>query len=243
LKGPLFAERYYARPSARATSDVDLLVDPNDLDRASAVLVDAGYVPAEGPEEERFRREHHHLHFTHPHALPLELHFHGYTGFGEILPSPPLLARRLPAPGFQAIGVLAPEDELVFLAVHAAMHRFIRLGWLYDLALLTRTMTEAELASACARAEAWRFSRVMGLTSQLLVERMGAPAHLRELLGGTRHRAFIARHVVSEPENPILRSATRMVYTVTLCDKRRAAARYLFRASAGHVRQLLHLAP
>lgn len=244
LKGPLFAERYYARPSARATSDVDLLVDPKDLDRASEVLTRIGYVAAEGLEEDRFRREHHHLHFSRGDALPLELHFHGYTGFGEILASPPLMARRQAASGFHALFVLAPEDELVFLAVHAAMHRFVRLGWLYDLALLTRTMTDHQLRDAAERAAAAGYSKVLAFTAKLMVQRMGAPLRLLDLLAGARSKAArVAQFTVDEPKSAIGRSATRMMYTVALCDKKTAAARYLFGASAGHLRRLLHLPP
>jgi hypothetical protein len=242
LKGPMFAERYYGRPSARATSDIDLLVEPETLERASSVLVDLGYRGEEGPDEERVRREHHHLHFTRTDALPLELHFHGYTGFGEVLRSAPLLARSRPLTGFRALGVLSPEDELVFLAVHAAAHRFVRLGWLYDLRLLVATMSRPELERAAERAREWRFARVLAFTASLLVDRMGiAEDTAAPLLEAPASR--LARYVVEEPPSAVLRSATRMVYTVALCDKNSAAARYVFRASKGHVRRLLHLPP
>lgn len=243
LKGPMFAERYYARPSARATSDVDLLVDPRVLDRVGRLLVRVGYVAAAGPEEERNRREHHHLHFSRADALPLELHFHGYTGFGEILESPALVERRRRVDGLRALGVLEPADELVFLAVHAAAHRFVRHGWLYDLRLLTDAMSDDELSLAAARASAWGFSRVLAFTAERLVRELGADRRLVRLLGRDRPRTWLARRTVAEPEHRLLSSATRMLYTVALCDKKEAAGRYLWRASSGHVRRLLHLPP
>ncbi|HVH44484.1 MAG TPA: nucleotidyltransferase family protein [Labilithrix sp.] len=242
LKGPMFAERFYARPSARATSDIDLLVEPGTLEHASKVLTALGYVGAEGPEEDRVRREHHHLHFTRADALPLELHFHGYTGFGQVLPSPPLLGRREPVAGLRALGVLAPEDELVFLSVHAAAHRYVRLGWLYDLRLLIATMTERQLAIAAERARSWGFARVLAFTACRLVDLLAVPESILAPLGA--HRGWlVARAVVHEPANAVLSSATRMVYTVALCDKKSAAARYVLRASTGHLRRLLHLPP
>jgi hypothetical protein len=145
-------------------------------------------------------------------------------------------------PGFEALGVLSPEDELVFLAVHAAAHRFIRLGWLYDLRLLVATMSESELDRAAERACKWRFARVLAFAGSLLVELMGIPdVAVAPIRGKSPSR--LARYVVEEPESAVLRSATRMVYTVALCDKKSAAARYVFRASRGHVRRLLHLPP
>jgi Uncharacterised nucleotidyltransferase len=237
LKGPLFAERYYARPSSRSTTDVDVLVRPEDLDAASDALRALGYVASSGPEEERFRREHHHLHFSHPDALPLELHFHGYTGFGRILPSEPLIARRRRAPleGLRSLGVLEPADELVFLAVHAGAHRFVRLGWLYDLLRLTEKMTAAEIAIASRRAREWGFGRIFAFAMTLLSEVF----NVRVETGGLGHLGrTIARRSVGEPDAPVLRSATRLVYTLTLCDDPRAALRYATRAALGHTRRL-----
>jgi len=242
LKGPLFAERFYPRPSTRATSDIDLLVRPGDLDRAATVLASLGFVGTDGAQESRQRREHHHLHFSHPDALPLELHFHGYSAFGRILPSEPLLSCRRDAhfAGLSTVGVLAPEDELVFLAVHAGAHRFLRLGWLYDLALLAHTMSETELREAAERARAWGFNRILSFAASLLVDVLGAPSERLAPLGepGAVRRA-VARRTVGEPHNPVLRSATRFLFTVTLCDDARAAARYAFRASGSHARRIL----
>ena len=242
LKGPLFAERYYRRPSTRATSDVDLLVRERDLDRAARALGSLGFTVADGADEARLRREHHHLHLSHPDALPLELHFRGYSGFGRVLPSEPLVARRRPAPlpGMTALGVLEPADELVFLAVHAGAHRFVRLGWLYDLALLVSRMSPRELAAGAERARAWGFGRVLAFTAGLLVEQLGlAPDRLASLGSPGRARRVIARRTAGEPQNPFVRSSTRFIYTVSLCDDRRSAARYALRASAGHVRRLV----
>jgi hypothetical protein len=44
LKGPLFASRYYGDIDRRAISDIDILVQPDDTDRADNVLTQAGFV-------------------------------------------------------------------------------------------------------------------------------------------------------------------------------------------------------
>jgi hypothetical protein len=242
LKGVLLARRLYSRPSARATTDIDLLVDPATLDAAEAAVRSTGYEPLVGPREDWFREHHHHLHFAHPHALPMELHFHAYRGFGRLLPSRPLLDRSVPVEGtsYRCLRVLAPEDELVYLAVHAAAHRFTRLAWLYDCKLLLATMTEEQVAVAAERARAWGYARPLELAALLLVDVLGAPADRLVAVGelGTLRRALLTR-MIAEPGNAVLRSATRFVYTTALASTPAAAARYATAASLSHARRLL----
>jgi hypothetical protein len=224
------------------TTDVDLLVGEADLERALVALSSIGYEASTDPSERRFRREHHHLHLFHPQALPLELHFHAYKGFGRILPSEPLVARRLEVPNLRAIGVLAPEDELVFLSVHAAAHRFGRLAWLYDLRLLIDVMTEPQLELSVARAREWGYARSLAFAASLLVELFGVePGRLRPLLPLGRFRRRIARRFVAEPQTPLKRSATRFVYSTALCDSLRATTTYALGASRGYVRRAVGL--
>ncbi|CAN5861294.1 hypothetical protein BH11MYX4_BH11MYX4_42300 [soil metagenome] len=243
LKGPLFAERFYARPSARATSDIDLRGTEGTVDAAAAALATVGYLPDAGPREAWFRREHHHLHLSNPHALPLELHFHAYRGFGRTMRSEPLLARSLAAPdALKAISVLAAVDEVVYLAVHAAAHRFVRLGWLYDLVLLIASMTDEALRDARGRARTAGYGRALALAAELLHDVLGVErAALLGHLGAVR--SPLVHGVVSEPRSPVLRSATRFLYTTSLCDSPGAAARYAARAALDHAKQLLGAAP
>jgi hypothetical protein len=241
LKGALFGERFYARPSSRSTSDIDLLVDEATVGAVLTAVSELGYVAAGGAAEDRFRREHHHLHCSHPNALPLEVHFHAYRGFGHVLPSEPLLRRRSTSSshGFSAIGVLAPEDELVYLAVHAASHRFVRLGWLYDMQLLLGTMSRPQLETAASRARSWGYGRSLAFAAYLLVDVLGVtPADVEPLqrrLDSVRRP--VVRFVAQEPAAPLLRSATRFVYTIALCDTFPAAVRYARSASMDRVRQ------
>jgi hypothetical protein len=239
LKGPLFAERFYGRPSARATSDIDLLVDEAFLDDAARALAKVGYEASRDPSELRFRREHHHLHFHHAHALPLELHFHAYRGFGRIIYSKPLLERsRAPHDeSLEVLRVLAPEDELVYLAVHAAAHRFVRLGWLYDMKLLIASMPDESIELARDRAREWGYARVVAFAAELLSRVLDVPrARLLGHLGAVR--SPLVHGVAPEPASPVLRSATRLVYTTSLCDSPGAAARYAASAALGHAKQL-----
>jgi hypothetical protein len=77
----------------------------------------------------------HHLVFTRD-AETVELHFRLTSAFDARLPTEPLLerARQGTLEGAPAL-FLAPEDELLHLAVHATMSCFKRLTWLFDLKL------------------------------------------------------------------------------------------------------------
>ncbi len=243
LKGPLFARRYYAHPSARGTSDVDLLVDETRLEAALALLARIGYELVDSPHAvERFRREHHHLHLQRSGAPDLELHFQAHRGFGGTLGADALVARSASATGFHALRVASAEDELVYLVVHAASHRFGRLGWLYDLKLVVERISDDQIARAARRASEWRFARVAALAAALLVDVLGVSEERVAPFGELDAvRAQLAFAIVGEPRAALLRSATRFAYTTMLADSVAASLRYARTSSFAHARRLLGL--
>jgi hypothetical protein len=190
LKGPPLGERLYGEAALRPSVDLDLLVAAADLDRAVAALGAAGWrVPAE-PTARWQRRHHHHLALARPGATDLELHFRAASGFGGALPAEGLLARATPGEfRGQPVRLLAPEDEALYLAVHAAGHGLGRLLWLVDvksLLALHRGLdwdVVARRARACSlsRAAAWAFGAAADL---------GAPVPSRaRALSAPRRRA------------------------------------------------------
>jgi hypothetical protein len=78
---------------------------------------------------------HHHLSFAGPRGL-VEAHFRLFTGFGGGVFDEAALAARATWAELDGrpIRLLGPEDELLYLATHAANHAFLRLSWLVDLA-------------------------------------------------------------------------------------------------------------
>lgn len=239
LKGPLFARRFYPRASARGSSDIDLLVAEAQIQGARTALAAMGYVGEDSPEEARFRREHHHLHFHHPHAPVLELHFHAYRGFGATLASEALLARAAPVAGFARLRVPAPEDELVYLAVHAASHRFGRLAWLYDLKLLVEALPPEQIARAAARAAEWGYARVVAFTAAVLADVLGVePEVVRPLGALDRARGVLVGSIVVEPPTRAARAATRLAYTMMLADSPSRAVEHATQTLRSKARQL-----
>lgn len=240
LKGALLAERLYAHPAARGATDIDLLVPEVDLERAADALREFGYVQRDDPEEARFRREHHHIHLEHPNAIPLELHFDAYRGFGSVLRGAPLVGRSRRFRDLRSVGVLAPEDELLYLMVHAAAHRFGRLSWLYDIKLLIGAMTHDELAATKRRALETGYAHVVSFAADLL-EGLAAvsPDRTGPLKGRDGVRRALAASVAAEPKHSVARAATRFVYTTALCPDARSAAGYAARASVAYIRRML----
>lgn len=127
LKGPFLAERLYGNAALRGSRDLDLLVCKADLPRAEAVLTEIGFAP--GVPDDYHRSWHRQtttveLHRNVENPLAFDFHVEG------------ALQRARPAV-FQGEGCwqLAPEDELLFLCLHAVRHRFERLSLLLDLQL------------------------------------------------------------------------------------------------------------
>jgi hypothetical protein len=240
LKGVLLAERIYPRPPARGTTDIDLLVAEGDLEDATEALREIGYEPSRAKSEVRFRREHHHITLLHEHAPPLELHFHAIRAFGGTLRSEPLIDRSAAFGDLRSVRVLSAPDELVYLVLHAAWHRFGRLGWLYDLALLVGTMSDDQLRQAHDRAHAEGFGRVLAYAAALLERTSRVPRERLRLLGhlGPARTSLVSGMTV-EPRAGLLRSATRFLYAASLCDSLPHAARYARHASRSYAQRLL----
>ncbi len=168
LKGPALAERLYPEPSLRRSADVDLLVASADLDPALAALEAAGFRVSESvpPASERAspRCRRGSVELLRPNSPALELHFRLFVGFGALLRAEDFLERSIPhtTSRGRATRVLAPDDELLYLAVHAAGHGFERLIWLYDMKLLVRRGVDPGVVAKRAReaglARAYAFS-------------------------------------------------------------------------------------
>jgi hypothetical protein len=152
LKGYSLACRIYDVPEQRPATDVDFLLAPQELPAAEAAMGELGLAPAEGPEAAYAREHHHSVNFHGPGQL-VELHHRALMAVGRVLESEPLIARsREGTLEGRAVRWLAAEDEVVYLAAHAASHAFARLSWLYDLKLYAvRQPVDWERAARRAR--------------------------------------------------------------------------------------------
>jgi len=246
LKGPVLAERLYADPALRPSTDLDLLVSGADFDDAAAALEELGYSLDRSWTAAYQRRHHHHVSLHRPGGPAIELHHRAVSGFGTFLPGEDLIARARPhvtSTGAKAL-VLSPEDELLYLGLHAAGHLFQRLGWLEDMALLLERHPDLDRAIVIERA------RAIGGLSALAF----ALFHLRRCgiepgsqpsprLGPTRAGLLEWVRLRTTPaRNRLAFHGLNVAYHALLCDSPWVAGRYVGHQLAWFVRRRAHRA-
>jgi hypothetical protein len=228
LKGPMLADRIYPDPGLRPSSDLDLLVQESALDEATAALEARGFRIDPRPAWRDERRHGHHLHLARKPGPAVELHFRPASGFRSSVPGGEVLsrARRHATGAGSPVLVLAPEDELVSLAVHATRHLVERQGWLLDLLLLLERYPELDWAAVASRARDWRCSRAVA-HALLQARALGAavPDAALAPVGPGRARAAgrIARAALGRPRGSIA-TGLRLVHELVLCDSAASAA-------------------
>lgn len=157
LKGIATAHLDHPDPSHRQFGDIDLLVSPEDLVRARALLEPAGWRQA-------YRLPKHHEEFTHAVTFSagglaeLDLHQHiAHRALGLLVPTDELLADRV---SFEIAGrplwALSRPDRLIHASIHAAVSRgaYQRLSSASDVLVLSASSV-LDAAAVLARAEGW----------------------------------------------------------------------------------------
>jgi hypothetical protein len=127
LKGPFLGERVYGSAALRMSRDLDVLVSKAYLARAEDALAAVGFIPGAADDYHRpWYRETTTVELHHDVENPLAFNFDVATA---------LLRTRPAVFHGQPTWQLAPEDELLFLCLHAARHRFERLSLIVDIQL------------------------------------------------------------------------------------------------------------
>jgi hypothetical protein len=226
MKGPVLAARLYPASTIRHCFDIDLLVRPEDLDRAIAALTGAGYTTETGISATYKRLHAHHFGFSRPATERIELHFRAYAGFGVVLPAELLFDRAERFRLTDQLSVLAPfpDDEFLYLATHAAGHSFIRLLWLYDLKCLVRRYPSLDWDRIAHRADELGVATPVAYTTRLLHDWLGVPAgDLPARLQRRAVRTRLADWLLPEVSRPQPVSARDnvggLLFTSLLCDR------------------------
>ncbi len=194
-KGAAHAARYYHVPSARPMSDIDLLVLPEEKERLYRIFRERDFRTFGTPKRDWTKRISHEHIFVSATAgsRSADVHTAPAAPARHQLPVHELLARSRPGTLFGApVRFLAPEDELVVMAMnHAADHfrggftRFLD-AWLIDRSeTIDWVVTTERARRAGAAAASWlTFShakRVAGLSvpDEILTELQ--PSALRRI--------------------------------------------------------------
>ncbi|MCH7591688.1 MAG: nucleotidyltransferase family protein [Planctomycetes bacterium] len=139
LKGAALHLTLYEQPDDRAMADLDLMIRPDDVDQASHLLEQLGGLRGEPlVRDDFFPRFHYEIEYTLGNIYPVRIDLH-------VRPFRPLRYARLVPPdalwdraegvsiGRAKILVPSPDDMLLHLAVHAAVHGFSDQKWPADI--------------------------------------------------------------------------------------------------------------
>lgn len=139
LKGSPLALKLYGDINLRPSKDIDILVDPKDLEIAAGILEEQGYSnitfdwTMTPRQEKSYLEKFHHLVFYNTERnVYLELHWKLH-GFGLRA----LCLANIEQTDVEMAGCIVPvmQDEmwLMYLIIHGCWHRWFRLRWLCDI--------------------------------------------------------------------------------------------------------------
>jgi Uncharacterised nucleotidyltransferase len=192
LKGPALAEAAYPYPFLRPCGDLDLLVRRETLDRVDDLLLGLGYRRLADAHSFRFDRAYDRATlYEAPSGIHVDLHWglvsdpryswderEGLTVWDRAVP--------VRVTGGNALG-LCPEDLLLYLAIHLAVHHALAgLLWYYDLFLvLARWGGTLDWPALVSRASRWRVRRALYFALQGL-EMLFGPAVPADVVAGIK---------------------------------------------------------
>ncbi len=233
LKGPVLAERLYGDYALRYSSDLDLLIVPEDLKAVEGLLSSLGY-HSQDPSSSWYARDYtHQLSFAHAEFSLVEVHFHLLVEFGVTIPARDFLSRSVP---FQMrdgsrCRILNAEDEAFYLLLHAIHHEFVRFCWLCDIWNFARLHPGLDWDVVFQRARENHVQEALLYAVEVLRRRLGleCPAPLR-LFERQARQAFASLLLrIHDTLTPLDSPGTliNLFFKTALCDSAVASVRFL----------------
>lgn len=194
LKGSTLGALAYAHPTLKSAMDVDLLIDPGDLTRASALLRKRGYrlvTPADDVALDRWHRlSKESVWMRRKPQLQIDLHTR-LADSPRLIPSIDVHSPRqlVDVASEIRLPTLADEELFAYLAVHGAWSAWFRLKWIADFAGLAQGRGPEEIASLHERSRelgAGRCSAQALLLADRLFGTLASAADLRRELARDR---------------------------------------------------------
>ena len=217
LKGVPLGTLAYGNPALKSAIDIDLLIDPVDLERAASLLSDLAYrtVIPPGTTEHGLHRRHKRFKesvWVNETSPPTQIDLHTRTADnGRLIPT---IDVHSPSQGVNigygiTLPTLAADQQFAYLAVHGASSAWFRLKWISDFAALLHSKDEAELTRLYSRSQQLGAGRAAGLALLLADSLFGTladAAELRSILLGDRATRSLCRAslslVAGEPVEP-----------------------------------------
>ena len=200
LKGPVLAEMVYSHPALRPFFDLDLLIKPDDLVQADQLLLKLGYSRRADAHSWSFNV-----------AYDWETLYEGSFGVQVDLHWGLVTDPRYSWNHLEALGVweravqirvagektlgLSPDDLLLYLALHLAIHHgLVGLLWYWDLALLLKRHEKSlDWQAVVDRASGWKVESALFFALHGVETFMGAslPKWVMDRLKPTNYRAAL----------------------------------------------------
>lgn len=248
LKGYGLATRLFPeQPLSRPSSDVDIWVSPDEMEATEEVLRGLHLSKATIPGIRDEWTEHHHRAWVGTLGL-VEVHFRLFSGWGaDGFDDAAIRARTWSSTlDGRAVRFLCPEDECVYLAVHAANHGFLRLSWLYDVSIFIERHPQLDWAAMARQAQAAGHFVAVAATLQVVTEIFQRPlsaiARTAFALGPIRQR-LLPRLLSPGRVRDSVWSTHRLgnfLLRLAMVDSAGQGARHLLEGSLRALRQVRH---
>jgi hypothetical protein len=235
-KGAILAERAYGDLRMRQFFDIDLLVRNRDLAEARAALEEQGFhvlLPVTQEQLDAYVSHMGELEMVRESdGLWVELHtaiVPSYFSVGrssESLWSRNVSWRVARAP----LTALDPVDEMEALAIHGSKHRFERLAWIIDIAMMARLLDEADWRRLLRGARDHGTLRMVRL-SLLLAESvcgLSIPASIAADVRGDRVAARLARMAHGSLFDPRPGRMDELLFHARMRERSRDQLLYLY---------------
>lgn len=182
LKGVTVGQLACGTETVRHSRDIDMVVRPEDMWAADAVLVALGYtrvMPEPDWTRERIERSQlHQKHFDYEHdGQKMRLELHARLCNNRFLTSLQFDPARVQMVRLSGCGITLPtlpmHELVLYLCLHGASHAWMRLKWLADVVTLLHTWTADELQELVTVAQRYRLERQLGQAVALTEELCG----------------------------------------------------------------------
>lgn len=204
LKGEMLSLQLYGDPGMRNSCDIDVLVDPDCLDRACQLLEAEGYTCSllgnqlTSKQRAYLKTNFHHLEYGHATKnICLELHWR----FGSLwLPDQMMgvwsRSRQIEWMG-RKLYSLDDDTQLLFLCDHGARHGFYSLKWLSDIARILASDRPQGWDTLLKLADSLDLRRTLAHSALLVhwVYGIQLPRELQHLISSDRNAVSISRTV------------------------------------------------
>lgn len=203
FKGPVLASCIYGNLALRVSSDLDILVHKRDVLKAKDLLASLDYRPKISlppAQEEAFLDSHDELFFIHDSSKTLvELHWKITPRDFPLFLSFDHFEGRLDHTSFEGkrVATFTPEDYLLILSLHGAMHCWEQLNWVCDVAELVRVHKEMDWDQLMKKAISLSCERILLLGLFLAQDLLGTdlPAGVLKKVRGDKAVKSLANSV------------------------------------------------